>query len=140
MLKLIFHKQIKLFEKYFLEQHNVNKIAIKNPSKKTSMLIAAWIHQACDIFTNANNIVPENKSWFHVCKMRAACSHFYDNIVRRDTNMWRKKKDNTYSENSFLSYVVSRYMKSLQRRKVKFFEFFEKKIYITIISKTNIQF
>ena len=92
-----------------------------------SLYIAFWIHQSCDILESfskdARQRSCQNMTYSHVSKMRFACSHFFDNIHDRGTNVWRKEKNETWSRNSFLSHTISKYMKSFQRRKMFWLRF-----------------
>lgn len=45
--------------------------------------------------------------------MRLAINYYYSNLLKCEVESFRKKRDNTQSENSSLSYNILRYIKSL---------------------------
>lgn len=51
--------------------------------------------------------------------MRAAVSYFYAQNKDRGTEKWHNDENGNYSGNPALSHIVSRYMISLQKRKVQ---------------------
>jgi hypothetical protein len=51
--------------------------------------------------------------------MRASVSYWYAHHLNRGDQAFRKDKDGTFSGNPSLSLTVSRYMKSLRRKKTR---------------------
>jgi hypothetical protein len=113
----------KRFEEY-VEQNVGNDKAksLDEPSTDTPLYISAWIFVECDIPDPLNNIRMQcnDKTYSQALKMRAAVSFHY-NELGRGSNSWHQGKDGSWMGNPSLSNKVSRYMLSLQRRKVCIF-------------------
>lgn len=93
--------------------------ALDTPSKTITDYITAWIYIECDIPEpqTGNRMHCQNKTYSHALKMRAAISFHY-NELGRGSNSWHQGIDGSWLGNPSLSHAVSRYMLSLQRRKV----------------------
>jgi hypothetical protein len=96
------------------------KHSIIQPDEATPNLIAAWIHRKCEKKDNqdSSTVQCEGASFSHALKMRAAISYYYAQNKGRGTEKWHDDGKGNYFGNPALSHIVSRYMISLQRRKV----------------------
>ena len=92
---------------------------LDEPSENTPMHICTWIFIECDILDSQNNTQMQynNKTYSQALKMRSAISFHY-NELGRGSNSWYQGHDGSWIGNPSLSNTVSRYMLSLQRRKV----------------------
>jgi hypothetical protein len=93
---------------------------LDDPFEDLPELISAWIFTECDIPGTQSNarLHCRHKTFSEALKMRAAVSFHY-NELGRGTHSWHKLNDGSWSGNPSLSNSVSRYMLSLQRRKVR---------------------
>jgi len=93
--------------------------SLSDPFDGLPELICAWIFTECDIPDIQANarLHCKNKTFSQALKMRASVSFHY-NELGRGSNSWHKLNDGSWSGNPSLSNSVSRYMLSLQRRKV----------------------
>ena len=143
MLLIIVNSQWTLFQKFVIKLGNseANKSLIE-PDEKTPTLIAAWIFQKCEKpnSKDSSTMQCENASFSHALKMRAAISYHYAQDEQRGSAKWHQDLQGKWIGNPALSHIVSRYMISLQRRKVSLskmiLDIFEK----TCIRKYRIQF
>jgi hypothetical protein len=94
--------------------------AILHPNESTPNIIAAWIHRKCEKKDeqDPSTIQCEGTSFSHALKMRAAVSYHYAQNKGRGTEKWHQDAKGNYPGNPALSHIVSRYMISLQRKKV----------------------
>ena len=91
-----------------------------------------WIYVACDssnmICIDTNNaekrelfdLISQDRTYSHALKMRFACSWHYEYRQKRNIDTFRHERDDSWSDNSSLSLNVFIYMKSLQRRKIRY--------------------
>ena len=93
--------------------------SLRDPNESVPQYICTWIYMECDIPDEQNKLRMHcaNKTYSHALKMRAAISFRY-NEFGRGTDSWHQGKDREWMGNPSLSKDVSRYMLSLQRRKV----------------------
>ena len=80
----------------------------------------AWIYRKCekkDILDSTTTLC-QGASFSHALKMRAAVSYYYAQNKDRGTEKWHNDGRGNYSGNPALSHTISRYMISLQKRKV----------------------
>jgi len=93
--------------------------ALDDPTQDVPTYICLWIFIECDIpdVKNAIRCHCKDKTHSHALKMRAAVSFHY-NELGRGANGWHQGRDGSWLGNPSLSQQVSRYMLSLQRRKV----------------------
>jgi|SRR6266496_333236 len=96
------------------------KYSIVQPDEATPNLIAAWIHRKCEKKNtqDSSTIQCEGASFSHALKMRAAVSYHYAHNQGRGTEKWHDDGNGNHYGNPALSHIASRYMISLQRRKV----------------------
>jgi hypothetical protein len=89
------------------------------PGQDVPKWVTAWIFIQCDVPDEKGGVRLncKNESYSKALKMRAAISFHY-NENGRGSNHWHEQNDGTLAGNPWLSYTVSRYMISLQRRKV----------------------
>lgn len=89
------------------------------PCEEVPSWICAWIFINCDIpdKSSGSRSYCQNKTFSQALKMRAAISFHY-NETGRGSDHWRQNSDGSWIGNPSLSHSVSRYMLSLQRRKV----------------------
>jgi len=106
--------------KAFVERHVGNDVAsyLDIPNEDTPNLIAAWIFMKCD---NADyqkhvRLGCQGFSFSTALRMRASVSFHYNQLGR--SGNWNQMMDGSWAGNPSLSNAVSRYMLSLQRRKV----------------------
>ena len=90
------------------------------PNEESPNLIAYWIFRKCE---KPNKDVPgsalcEGASFSQALKMRAAISYHYAQHPNRGSEKWHQDHQGVWLGNPSLSHSVSRYMISLQRRKV----------------------
>jgi len=104
----------------FVEQYIRNDVVatLNPPTAETPNLIAAWIFLKCE---TPNSQIPERAvcqglTFSTALKMRAAVSFYYNQQGR--SGNWSQMLDGSWSGNPSLSSIVSRYMLSLQKRKV----------------------
>jgi len=93
---------------------------LETPDEETPNLIAFWIFRKCE---KPNQDVPgsalcEGASFSQALKMRAAISYHYAQYPSRGSEKWHQDHQGVWLGNPALSHSVSRYMISLQRRKV----------------------
>ena len=86
----------------------------------TPNLIAAWIYRKCEKRDTSDSAMTlcQGASFSQALKMRAAVSYYFAQNKDRGTEKWHHDGRGNYSGNPALSHIVSRYMISLQRRKV----------------------
>jgi hypothetical protein len=94
--------------------------SIHKPIEDTPKFIAAWIFRKCE---KPDSSIPstakcEGATFSHALKMRAAVSYHYAQNEGRGSDKWHQDRDGNWLGNPALSHTVSRYMISLQRRKV----------------------
>ena len=94
--------------------------AIIQPSASTPQLIAGWIFRKCEkpIISEPSTMQCEGLSFSYALKIRAAISYFYAQNEGRGSEKWHQDQQGAWLVNPALSHTVSRYMISLQRRKV----------------------
>ena len=106
--------------KAFVGQHVGNDIAytLDTPTEDTPNLIAAWIFMKCDNADHQKRVrlACQGFSFSTALRMRAAVSFHYNQLGR--SGNWNQMTDGSWAGNPSLSSAVSRYMLSLQRRKV----------------------
>ena len=80
-----------------------------------------WIFRKCEKPDSENpaTMQCEGATFSHALKMRAAISYHYAQNENRGSEKWHQDQQSNWLGNSSLSHDVSRYMISLQRRKVK---------------------
>jgi len=104
----------------FVTQYVGTAIAegLDSPNKDVPNMIATWIYMKCDIPDTQKQIRMDCQglTFSTALRMRASIS-FHDNQIGRSGN-WTQMRDGSWSGNPSLSSYVSRYMLSLQRRKV----------------------
>jgi hypothetical protein len=88
------------------------------PTEDTPSLITAWIFLKCEI---PDPKIPERAScqgytYSTALRMRAAVSFYYNQLGK--SGNWNQMLDGSWAGNPSLSTTVSRYMLSLQKRKV----------------------
>jgi len=90
------------------------------PNQSTPNLIATFIHHKCEKRNplDVNTSHCQGNSFSHALKIRAAISYHYAQDENRSSEQWRQDRDKNWIGNPALSHTVSRYMISLQRRKV----------------------
>ena len=91
--------------------------SLDDPSDQLPVYICTWIYLECDIPDLKNNLRIQcaDKTFSQALKMRAAISFHYNELGRADRwHQW----NGSWLGNPSLSRDVSRYMVSLQRRKV----------------------
>jgi hypothetical protein len=113
----------KAFQRYITEFGSDEiEEAIINPNIYTPQLIARWIHHKCEKPNPGDPSTSgcEGLSFSHALKMRAAVSYHYAQDERRGSEKWHRDNQGAWLGNPALSHTVSRYMISLQRRKVQF--------------------
>jgi len=109
------------FQKYVTSFENPKATeAIVHPNTCTPQLIAGWIFRKCE---KPNSLEPstaqcEGASFSQALKMRAAISYHYAQNEGRGSEKWHQDQQGGWLGNPALSHAVSRYMISLQRRKV----------------------
>jgi hypothetical protein len=111
----------KAFQRYIVEFESVEvKGAIVHPNNYTPTLIARWIHHKCEKPdpSDPSTHQCERLSFSHTLKMRAAISYHYAQDESRGSEKWHQDRQGGWLGNPALSHTVSRYMISLQRRKV----------------------
>jgi len=111
----------KAFQKYIAEFDNPEvKEAILYPNQYTPQLIAKWIHRKCEKHdpSDPSTMLCEGLSFSQALKMRAAISFHYAQDEGRGSEKWHQDRQGDWLGNPALSHTVSRYMISLQRRKV----------------------
>ena len=119
--RLLISSLFKAFEKYIVELGNLElEEAIVNPNEYTPQLIANWIYRRCEKAIAADPSTKQNEGLFfsQALKMRSAMSYHYAQDERRGSEKWHQDRDGRWLGNPSLSHTVSRYMISLQRRKV----------------------
>jgi len=113
----------KAFQRYTAAfgSHEVDE-AVINPNPHTPPLIADWIRHKCEKPDPADPSTSgcEGLSFSHALKMRAAVSYHYAQDEGRGSEKWHRDNQGAWLGNPALSHTVSRYMISLQRRKVQF--------------------
>ena len=94
--------------------------SIQSPDEETPKVIAAWIFRKCEKKDPQNpmTLKCEGATFSHALKMRAAMSYHYAQDEGRGSDKWHQDSSGNWLGNPALSYTVSRYMISLQRRKV----------------------
>jgi hypothetical protein len=110
----------KRFKEYIKQNVGIDEAnSLDDPSIDTPLHISAWIFIECDIPDPLNKIRMQcnDKTYSQALKMRAAVSFHY-NELGRGSDRWHQGKDGSWMGNPSLSNKVSRYMLSLQRRKV----------------------
>jgi glucose dehydrogenase len=110
-----FHKFVQSLGNFEAEE------AVLQPNTLTPQLIAAWIFRKCE---KPNPLEPsttecEGASFSQALKMRAAVSYHYAQDEGRGSEKWHQDHHGAWLGNPALSHTVSRYMISLQRRKVQ---------------------
>lgn len=119
-----------LWEKFriFVKENIGNDIAdsLDHPLKDTPDYICAWIFAECDTAERVGKakMAYVGKTYSHALKMRAAISFHYNGLGRGATN-WHMGRFEVWDGNPSLSTTVSRYMISLQKRKVISRDFYE---------------
>lgn len=111
----------KTFQKFVLSLGNHEaEEAVLQPNASTPQLIAAWIFRKCDKRNPSQpfTIDCEGASFSQALKMRAAVSYHYAQDEGRGSEKWHQDHHGAWLGNPALSHTVSRYMISLQRRKV----------------------
>jgi hypothetical protein len=98
-------------------------MAVDEPNESTPKFIIGFIFQKCEKKdpNRPDTSKCEGLSYSHALKLRAAISYHFAQIGGRGTEKWhldRQDKDR-WLGNPALSHLVSRYMISLQRRKVR---------------------
>ena len=93
---------------------------ILSSTQTTSELIALWIHNKCEKRDETNSVTASCQDYIfsHALKMKAAVDYNYARYNDTDAEKWHNDEKENYSENPALSHVISRYMISLQRRKI----------------------
>ena len=118
-----FHRLWGKFEEYVAQNVGTDKeLSLDHPSSDTPLYVSAWIYIECDIpdQQNGTRLQCGDKTYSQALKMRAAISFHY-NELGRGSESWHQGRDGTWMGNPSLSKDVSRYMLSLQRRKVLIF-------------------
>jgi len=92
--------------------------ALDLPGDETPKMIAAWIFMKCDNPDPKRQVRMscQGYTFSTALRMRAAVSFHYNQLGR--SGNWSQMLDGSWSGNPSLSTIVSRYMLSLQRRKV----------------------
>jgi hypothetical protein len=82
--------------------------------------VANPVHNKCEKRDETNSATAscQGYTFSHALKMRAAVSYNYARYNDTGAEKWHNDGKGNYSGNPALSHVVSRYMISLQRRKV----------------------
>jgi hypothetical protein len=95
---------------------------ILDPKESAPYYIAGWIFQKCERPDpkNPQTISCQGASFSDALKMRAAVSYHYAQQVEIGSEKWHQDRQGVWIGNPALSHDVSRYMISLQRRKVQF--------------------
>jgi hypothetical protein len=111
------------FEKFVKSFENIEAEQSLKPDELTPKLIAGWIFRKCE---KANPQEPatmhcENATFSHALKMRAAISYHFAQEEGRGSEKWHQDNQGMWLGNPALSHTVSRYMISLQRRKVRYY-------------------
>jgi hypothetical protein len=112
-----------LWEKFktFVKENVGNDIAnsLDDPFKDTPDYICAWIFAECDTAERVGKakMAYKGKTYSHALKMRAAISFHYNGLGKGATS-WHMGRFGDWEGNPSLSNAVSRYMISLQKRKV----------------------
>ena len=90
------------------------------PIESAPRYIAAWIFQKCERpdLQNPQTASCQGASFSYALKMRAAVSYHYAQQAGRGSQKWHQDGQRIWVGNPALSHEVSRYMISLQRRKV----------------------
>ena len=93
-----------------------------DPGESAPRYIAGWIFQKCERpdAKNPQTMSCQGTSFSYALKMRAAVSYHYAQQVGRGSEKWHQDRQRVWIGNPALSHEVSRYMISLQRRKVLF--------------------
>lgn len=88
------------------------------PDNDVPNMIATWIYRKCDIpdVQKQTRMDCQGFTFSTALRMRASISFHYNQIGRAGN--WSQMVDRSWSGNPSLSSYVSRYMLSLQRRKV----------------------
>lgn len=83
--------------------------------------ISTWIYKACDRPTDLSSTTKScrNLTYSHALKMRAAASYGFAHKQKCGNAEWKQLPCGLWTGNPSLSTHVSRYMCSLQRRKVR---------------------
>lgn len=118
---LIDSSLFKAFQRYIAEFESIEvEGAIVHPNSYTPTLIARWIHRKCEKPdpSDPSTHQCEGLSFSHALKMRAAISYHYAQDESRGSEKWHQDRQGGWLGNPALSHTVSRYMISLQQRKV----------------------
>jgi hypothetical protein len=93
---------------------------ILDPIESAPRYIAAWIFQKCERpdVKNPQTASCQGASFSYALKMRATVSYHFAQQVGRGSEKWHQDRQGVWIGNPALSHEVSRYMISLQRRKV----------------------
>jgi hypothetical protein len=88
------------------------------PDNEVPNMIATWIYRKCDIpdVQKQTRMDCQGFTFSTALRMRASISFHYNQISRAGN--WSQMVDGSWSGNPSLSSYVSRYILSLQRRKV----------------------
>jgi len=94
---------------------------LDQPTQEVPNMIATWIYMKCDIpdTQKQKRMNCQGLTFSTALRMRASISFHYNQIGRAGN--WSQMVDGSWSGNPSLSSYVSRYMLSLQRRKVQLF-------------------
>jgi hypothetical protein len=92
-----------------------------SPGEAAPQYITGWIWRKCESPDpqNPKTRVCQGASFSHALKMRAAVSYHYAQQTGRGSEKWHQDTSGGWIGNPALSHHVSRYMISLQRRKVQ---------------------
>lgn len=119
---LIYTRQIRLFKQFLASSFpsSINELDV--PSADLPSLICAWIYHMCERpdLKAKDKLARETKghTYQHAEKMRAAITFYYSYEKKLGNAPWRCETNGAWTGNPNNSDIVSRYMKSLRRRKV----------------------
>ncbi|KAJ7218982.1 DNA breaking-rejoining enzyme [Mycena haematopus] len=103
--------------------HPGDQVFTSQPHTDTPWWICFWIMSNCDVIDVAGNPIPSSQevpTYAHAQKMRAAMTYAFGRVHRLGSTPWQESSSTGHMlGNPSVSEIVSSYMVSLRRRKVK---------------------